>query len=52
MIDRTDGSMEKIKNDVIGGFNSFISSQQREEGETVSRSISSIDNDDEWKDVK
>ncbi len=34
ILDRT-GSMESIRDDVIGGFNSFLESQQKEKGEAT-----------------
>lgn len=47
ILDRS-GSMESVKSDTIGGFNSFLSEQQKVSGEA---SISLVQFDDQYEDV-
>jgi hypothetical protein len=47
ILDRS-GSMESVKSDTIGGFNSFLSEQQKVEGEA---SISLVQFDDQYETV-
>lgn len=47
ILDRS-GSMDSVKNDTIGGFNSFLSEQQKVEGEAV---LSLVQFDDQYDTV-